>query len=164
MLERPGVPSNVEEVSYKLFFIGSSGIGKTATIARLAGLKCTNDYYETIGIQKTNIYWPVKIWDKILIFKLQFWDYGDNNCKKYGHILSSCQKKADAVVFLFSFTDKSSLLDLPKLITTHAKSFEEQQPAVIVIGTRLNVTTFFFFSLLYRNNNNNIDLNPQMNF
>lgn len=93
ILERPAVPSNVEDVSYKLFVSGSPAIGKTATIARLAGTKCPTTYAETLGIQKTNIYWPVKIWEKIIMFKLQFWDAGDNSTRKYSHILSACEAK-----------------------------------------------------------------------
>lgn len=137
MLERPSVPSNVEEVSYKIFVVGNSGIGKTATVARLAGLKCSNTYYETSGIQKTNIYWPIKIWDKIIMFKLQFWDSGKNSIKKYGHILSACQSKTDAIVLVFSFMEKSSFADLPKTIAASAKACED--PAIVVIGTRLTI-------------------------
>ncbi|KAK6642776.1 hypothetical protein RUM43_004278 [Polyplax serrata] len=139
LLERPAVPSNVEEVSYKLFVVGSSGVGKTATVARLAGLKCSNTYYETSGIQKTNVYWPVKIWDKIIMFKLQFWDSGKNCIKKYGHILSSCQSQTDALVFVFSFMKKSTLTDLPKTIGAYVKACED--PAVVAIGTRFKSPT-----------------------
>ncbi|XP_047117243.1 ciliogenesis and planar polarity effector 2-like isoform X2 [Schistocerca piceifrons] len=86
ILERPSIASNVEEVSYKLFVTGKSGIGKTATVARLAGSRCRVPHTETHGIQKSNIFWPVKIWDKIILFKLQIWDAGENAIKKYAHI------------------------------------------------------------------------------
>jgi len=87
LLERPILP-NIEEVSYKLFFVGKSGAGKSSTIARLAGiLNFDVEYVETRGIRKSNIYWPVKVWDRIILFRLQCWDSGDRDIKKFGHIL-----------------------------------------------------------------------------
>lgn len=87
ILERPPIPANIEEVCYKLFFVGKSGVGKTTSIARLAGTNVSSSYVETCGIRKTDIYWPVKIWDKTVLFKLQCWDAGDNSLKKYSHVL-----------------------------------------------------------------------------
>lgn len=139
ILEKPTCPSNVEEVSYKLFVVGKSGVGKTATVSRLAGNKSLSAYVETIGIRKTNIYWPVKIWDKVILFKLQFWDAGDNSIKKYSHILPVCKEKADAIVFVFSCSDESSFQELPQLINRFIKPGES--PATIAIGTRYNVLT-----------------------
>lgn len=87
LLERPILP-NIEEVSYKLFFVGKSGAGKSSTIARLAGIvNFDGEYVETRGIRKSNIYWPVKVWDRIILFRLQCWDAGDRDIKKFGHIL-----------------------------------------------------------------------------
>jgi hypothetical protein len=90
ILDRPSLPSSIEEVSYKLYITGRSCVGKTATIARLSGIKYLSTYVETAGIRKSNIFWPVKIWDKIIVFKLQFWDAGDNCIKRYSHILPVC--------------------------------------------------------------------------
>lgn len=139
------MPPNVEEVSYKLFVTGPTGIGKTATISRLAGTKINSNYNETMGIQKTNVYWPVKIWEKIIMFKLQFWEAGETSTKKYSHILSSCEAKADGIVFVFSFTDKNSFSDLahvmPKLLSSG------DNPTPIVIGTRFVRTPACFFAL-----------------
>lgn len=42
---------------------------------------------ETNGIKRSTIFWPVKIWDKVVLFKLQFWDASENSIKKYSHIL-----------------------------------------------------------------------------
>nr|CAD7442176.1 unnamed protein product [Timema bartmani] len=139
VLERPSVPSSIEEVSYKLFITGKSGVGKSATVARLAGAatKHTNSYTETSGIRKSNLYWPVKIWDKIILFKLQFWDAGDNSIKKYSHILPACREKTDANIFVFSLMDSNSFLDLPQLMSKMTQ--DGDNPANIVIGTRCNV-------------------------
>nr|CAD7399133.1 unnamed protein product [Timema cristinae] len=139
VLERPCVPSSIEEVSYKLFITGKSGVGKSATVARLAGAttKHTNGYTETLGIRKSNLYWPVKIWDKIILFKLQFWDAGDNSIKKYSHILPACREKTDANIFVFSLMDSNSFLDLPQLMSKMTQ--DGDNPANIIIGTRCNV-------------------------
>lgn len=87
------MPSSIEEVTYKIFTIGRSGVGKTSVIARLAGTLEPNNYTETNGIRKTNIFWPVKIWDKVVLFKLQFWDTSESSIKKYNHILPVCTKQ-----------------------------------------------------------------------
>lgn len=133
ILEKPNLPSNVEEVSYKLFVCGRGGVGKTTAIAKLAGLPCSDTYIETAGIRKTNVYWPVKIWDKTILFKLQFWDAGENSLKKYSHILSACKEKADAIVLIFSYTDVGSFQEIPQLMN---KLSQGHHPANIVIGNR----------------------------
>jgi len=153
-LERPILP-NIEEVSYKLFFVGKSGAGKSSTIARLAGI-VNNDgeYIETRGIRKSNIYWPVKVWDRIILFRLQCWDAGDRDIKKFGHILSVnryivfksffsfythkifqvCKEESDAIVFVFSFNDPSGLTNISTNLPTYMN--DKSKPVPIVIGTK----------------------------
>jgi len=94
ILEKPSLPSSIEEVTYKIFMIGRSGVGKTSVIARLAGTPESNIYTETNGIRKTNVFWPVKIWDKVILFKLQFWDTSESSIKRYNHILPVCVKQS----------------------------------------------------------------------
>ncbi|GFG40219.1 hypothetical protein Cfor_09807 [Coptotermes formosanus] len=137
ILDRPSLPTSIEEVSYKLHITGRSCVGKTATVARLSGIKYPSTYVETAGIRKSNIFWPVKIWDKIILFKLQFWDAGDNSIKRYSHILPACRDKADAIVYVFSFLDNSSFAELPQQISRMSQMGEN--PAHIVIGTRYNL-------------------------
>lgn len=93
ILERPSLPSSIEEVTYKIFMIGRSGVGKTSVVSKLAGTLESNNYTETNGIRKTNVFWPVKIWDKVVLFKLQFWDTSESSIKKYNHILPVCMKQ-----------------------------------------------------------------------
>jgi GTPase SAR1 family protein len=87
LLDRPSLPSSIDEISYKLHITGRACVGKTATVACLSGIKYPSVYVETAGIQKRNIFWPTKIWDKIVLFKLQFWDAGDNSIRRYSYIL-----------------------------------------------------------------------------
>jgi len=60
----------MEEVSYKQHITGRSYVGKTATVARLSGIKYPSIYVETAGKKKSNIcnfsiyiykFWPFKI-------------------------------------------------------------------------------------------------------
>ncbi|XP_043676477.1 ciliogenesis and planar polarity effector 2-like isoform X1 [Vespula pensylvanica] len=134
ILEKPSLPSSIEEVTYKIFMIGRSGVGKTSVITRLAGFPEPNNYIETNGIKKTNVFWPVKIWDKVILFKLQFWDTSESSIKKYNHILPTCKDKVDAICSVFSFDDVTSFNDIPYLINT--MSTIKEKPANIVIGTK----------------------------
>ncbi|RZF41432.1 hypothetical protein LSTR_LSTR000146 [Laodelphax striatellus] len=146
LLERPPVAPHIEEVSYKLFFAGKAGVGKTATISRLAGTLPPAGYIETTGIRKTNIYWPVKIWDKIILFRLQCWDAGEHAVKKYGHIFPSCKAKSDGVVIIFSFMDESSFAEVPNIISKVTKD-DQSPPAVMVFGTRFCLSSKLEVSL-----------------
>ncbi|KAF6216568.1 hypothetical protein GE061_000911 [Apolygus lucorum] len=136
VLERPVIFDGIEEVTYKVLFIGKCGVGKSHTISHLAGLYCGYTKTDTIGIEVTDVYWPVKIWDKVIIFKLQCWEAGESSMKKYNHIVESCQDKVDLRVFVFSYTDTSSFTDLPAYISSTSDKDMSQVAASIVIGTR----------------------------
>lgn len=114
--------------------VGRSGVGKTSVVARLAGTQEPSNYVETNGIKKTNVFWPVKIWDKVILFKLQFWDTSETSIKKYNHILPACKDKVDAICSVFSFDDVASFNDIPYLMNTMATI--KEKPANIVIGTK----------------------------
>lgn len=139
LLEKPTIPINIEEVSYKIFFLGKSGIGKSFIISRFAGINSPSSYFETAGIQKTDILWPVKMWEKTILFKLQCWDVGENSLKKYCHILPSCKNRADGIVFVFSFMDRSSFNDMIPTIEKMTKG-DPNHPAITIIGTRYNLS------------------------
>lgn len=51
LLESPVMPPHVtvDTVHYKIFISGKSGVGKTAFVARLAGLNIPNVHHETTG-------------------------------------------------------------------------------------------------------------------
>uniref|UniRef100_A0A3B3ZXP5 Ciliogenesis and planar polarity effector 2 n=1 Tax=Periophthalmus magnuspinnatus TaxID=409849 RepID=A0A3B3ZXP5_9GOBI len=100
---------------------GMANDGKTSVVARLAGVNIPNMHYETVGIETTIVYWPVKIKEsgRVLFFRLQLWDCGENALKRFDHMLpvSFCKEQVDAVLLLFSFTDRISFEDLPNQIT-----------------------------------------------
>ncbi|XP_071805494.1 ciliogenesis and planar polarity effector 2-like [Asterias amurensis] len=115
-LERPSLPPNLipDVVSYKVILRGKAGVGKTSTIAKLVGLQVPTSHSETPGIVSSVVFWPAKLLhsDKVLLFRLQFWDAGENAIKKFDHILPACKAGADATLNLFSFTDRQSFEDL----------------------------------------------------
>ena len=62
-MEEPGLPSGITPtvVPFKLLLLGKSALGKTSTVAKLAGKELPTTYCETPGIQTTLIYWPAKV-------------------------------------------------------------------------------------------------------
>ncbi|KAM5270281.1 ciliogenesis and planar polarity effector 2 isoform 2-T2 [Hipposideros larvatus] len=117
LLERPVLPPPlaIDTASYKIFVSGKSGVGKTALVAKLAGLEVPMVHHETTGIQTTVVFWPAKLQtsDRVVMFRFEFWDCGETALKKFDHMLPACKEKTDAFLFLFSFTDRASFEDLP---------------------------------------------------
>ncbi|CAB4008150.1 REM2- and Rab-like small GTPase 1 isoform X2 [Paramuricea clavata] len=123
LLEQPGFPSGITPtiVPFKLLLLGKSAVGKTSTVAKIAGKELPAIYSETPGIQTTLIYWPAKLVSssKVVLFKLHFWDVGDSAMKKFDHIKTSAHMKPDAVIFFFSFTDS-------EITEEELRDFQEQ--------------------------------------
>ncbi|XP_071946014.1 ciliogenesis and planar polarity effector 2-like [Antedon mediterranea] len=136
-LESPMLTAGLtyETVSYKIFISGKAGVGKSSTVAKLCGLSVPKSHLETPGLQTSVVYWPVKLADrngKVVMFKLQLWDAGENILKKFDHILPACTENANAMIFLFSYTDRPSFEALPAQM---AQICESNIPK-IVIGTK----------------------------
>ncbi|KAG8142407.1 hypothetical protein E2320_006321 [Naja naja] len=78
LLERPVLaPQAAADVAaYKVFVSGKSGVGKSALVAKLAGLEVPLVHHETTGIQTSLVYWPAKLREsgKVLFFRFSFWD------------------------------------------------------------------------------------------
>ncbi|XP_029007894.1 ciliogenesis and planar polarity effector 2 isoform X2 [Betta splendens] len=119
---------------------GKSGVGKTALAARLTGRNIPNVHYETTGVETTVVFWPVKLRDsgRVLFLRLQLWDCGENALRRFDHLLPSCKEQVDAVLFLFSFTDRTSFDDLPNQIS---KWTEESAGRLVklVVGTKFDL-------------------------
>ncbi|KAK6176966.1 hypothetical protein SNE40_015164 [Patella caerulea] len=140
LLERPSYPPSnpPEEVTYKLFLVGKSSVGKTSTVCKLGGYSIPTTHSETPGVQVSTVYWPAKITqlNKVFLFKLQLWDAGENSLKKFDHILSSCTDKTDGILFLFSFIDKGSFEELPQFLTKLTNPGDNL--CKIVLGTKFD--------------------------
>ncbi|XP_033698562.1 ciliogenesis and planar polarity effector 2 isoform X2 [Delphinus delphis] len=91
LLERPVLspPVAIDTARYKIFVSGKSGVGKTALVAKLAGLEVPVVHHETTGIQTTVVFWPAKLQasDRVVMFRFEFWDCGESALKKFDHML-----------------------------------------------------------------------------
>ena len=90
LLERPNVPPTIKILNFKLYMIGKGGVGKTSLVTYLSGAPdWTNSHHQgqTPGIRTTNIYWPARIQNQLVLFQLDLWDSGETASKKYSHIL-----------------------------------------------------------------------------
>lgn len=130
----------VDTVHYKIFLSGKSGVGKTSLAARLAGQNVPNMHYETTGVETTVVYWPVKLREsgRVIFFRLQLWDCGENALRRFDHLLPSCKEQADAVLFLFSFTDRMSFDDLSNQIAKWTGT-SEGRIVKLVVGTKFDL-------------------------
>ncbi|XP_067049386.1 ciliogenesis and planar polarity effector 2-like isoform X1 [Acropora muricata] len=140
LLETPSLPPqlSVETASFKIVLTGKPGVGKTSTVAKLLGQEVPKFHIETPGIQTSVVYWPVKLKDsqKVVMFKFQFWDCGENAIRKYDHLLPALKEKADAALFLFSFTDRGSFEELPSQINRILD--QDDRTLRIAVATRLD--------------------------
>ncbi|KPP65930.1 REM2- and Rab-like small GTPase 1-like [Scleropages formosus] len=150
LLEAPVMPPSisVDTVNYKVFISGKSAVGKTTLAARLAGLDVPRMHYETTGIETTVVFWPVKLRDsgRVLFFRFQFWDCGENSLRRFDHLLPSCKEQMDAILFLFSFVDHASFVDLSSQIARGTGASDNI--VKVVVGTKaLGLDSFPRFDL-----------------
>ncbi|XP_075997297.1 ciliogenesis and planar polarity effector 2 [Genypterus blacodes] len=142
LLESPVMSPHVavDTLHFKVLVSGKSSVGKSALAARLAGIHIPNMHYETTGIETTVVYWPVKLREsgRVLFLRLQLWDCGENASRRFDHLLPSCKEQVDAVLFLFSFTDRTSFDDLSNQITKWSES-SLSRVVKLVVGTKFDL-------------------------
>ncbi|XP_066838228.1 ciliogenesis and planar polarity effector 2 [Anser cygnoides] len=141
LLERPTLPPAlaVPTARYKLFVAGKSGVGKTALVAALAGTPAPTAHRETMGIEASTVFWPAKPRgaERPVMFQLQLWDCGESALRKFDHVLPACKEEADAVLFLFSFTDRASFEELPARLARVVAPGEDLLR--VVVGTKFDL-------------------------
>uniref|UniRef100_A0A8C1DVK0 Ciliogenesis and planar polarity effector 2 n=1 Tax=Cyprinus carpio carpio TaxID=630221 RepID=A0A8C1DVK0_CYPCA len=102
---------------------GKPGVGESALGARLAGLELPKMHYETTGEQTTHLTCIN------FLFKMLFFYF----FMELTHI-KSCKEQVDAVLFLFSFTDRGSFDDLSNQISRITESSD--RVVKLVVGTK----------------------------
>ncbi|PIK54881.1 putative REM2- and Rab-like small GTPase 1 [Apostichopus japonicus] len=139
-LERPALPPQItpEMWNFKARLVGKSGVGKTSTVAKLTGQPAPRSHCETPGIVSSVAYWPIKLNSNgnVILTRLQFWDAGDNVGKKYDHIYPACREDIDVTLFLFSYTDRSSFLDLHKKLSDSEDDLKDTLR--VIVGTKFD--------------------------
>ena len=50
-----------------------------------------SQHVETVGVQCSHVYWPMKMGARLMLFKLEIWDAGESTIKRYNHILPVSQ-------------------------------------------------------------------------
>eukprot|EP00118_Oscarella_pearsei_P020661 m.225416 g.225416 ORF g.225416 m.225416 type:complete len:155 (+) comp40015_c0_seq16:1292-1756(+) len=53
---------------------------------------------------------------RITLVRFSLWTAGERAMARYSHMEASCQKNANAILFLFSMTDRASFEDIPHQI------------------------------------------------
>jgi len=143
-LEKPLlIDTNVDVFEYKIFLLGDSFVGKSSIAAKLSANVVAREYKETLGIQLSTVYWPAKLVEvsRTVLFKLQLWDCGHSASENFSHLLPALKDRADGVMLVFSFIDKSSFTQLPvnmtRLLATDNSSPAAQAPLCrFVVGTK----------------------------
>ena len=140
LLEQPALPpqKTINFIKYKIYICGKSNVGKTSTLQTLVGGKASKHSNETTGIETSIVHWPVRLsaTGQILFFSLNFWDVGDQVCKKFDHILPACLEDVDCVLYTFSVTDRSSFKELPAYMNRFSLKDRERVPLPIIIATK----------------------------
>ncbi|TKS71305.1 REM2- and [Collichthys lucidus] len=95
---------------------------------------------KNFGIETTVVYWPAKLREsgRVLFFRLQLWDCGENALRRFDHLLPSCKEQVDAVLFLFSFTDRTSFDDLSNQIAKWTGP-SAGRVVKLVVGTKFDL-------------------------
>uniref|UniRef100_A0A673J740 Ciliogenesis and planar polarity effector 2 n=1 Tax=Sinocyclocheilus rhinocerous TaxID=307959 RepID=A0A673J740_9TELE len=111
-------------------------VGKSALAARLAGLDLPKMHYETTGIETTVVFWPVRLKEsgRVLFFRFELWDCGESAIRRFDHMLPSCKEQVDAILFLFSFTDRGSFDDLSNQVSRITEPSD--RVVNLVVGTK----------------------------
>lgn len=109
MLFTPTLPAGltVKQYRYKILLVGPTGrasliyfdrifkwngigSGKTSFIRALMGKEfSTMNTQPTLGVQTTNVYWPVRVNQPnkpLFVFRLDFWDVGHMSSNRFDYI------------------------------------------------------------------------------
>ena len=120
---------------YKVMILGDSGVGKTSILEQYVNQIFTGKYKVTIGsdfLTKDLTIDEEKI-------KLQIWDTAGQ--EKYRSLSLAYYRGADACVFVYDITDKTSFGNLDSWMETFFAQTAEGQTAnfpIVIVGNKLD--------------------------
>ncbi|CAF1229545.1 unnamed protein product [Rotaria sordida] len=127
----------VKQYRYKILLVGKTGCGKTSLIRALMGKEfSTINAQPTLGIQTTNIYWPVRVNQPnkpIFMFRLDFWDVGHTSSTRFDYIDKDSVDSLDMILFVVSATDRESFNELPILIEQKRSQCSTSRPFISLV-------------------------------
>lgn len=132
VLEKPNLPPSVPNVTYKIFLCGKTASGKTWTMNCLSGQEVPSQHVETIGVQCSHVFWPMKIGSRLILFRLELWDAGEASTRQYSHILPACREAVDAVLVCCSASDREGWLDMPRAVAEATQPADRAAVAVVL--------------------------------
>lgn len=137
--------------SCKLLLLGKARVGKTSTVQKLAGRPVPKSYQETLGVQTSTIYWPVKLTKpsslgggakkNIAFLQLELWDAAERSAPSlnFEKNFTPLANSVNTVAFLFSYTNRRSWEELPEILLNSQQALERFLK--VVIGTRADSST-----------------------
>jgi small GTP-binding protein len=121
-----------EVPSYKVVLLGSTGVGKTALVDRIANNLFNNSHIPTVGAQYVSL--EMKVEDESCTFEL--WDTAGQEV--FRSLVGFYTREAAGVFLLFDLTDPQSYKDLIEWL----KFLQENAPTakVIIFGNKSDLT------------------------
>ena len=153
LLEKPTLSPafQFKDINFKISIIGKNYTGKTSFVNSLCfnnyntslfredNVSDTSVYFETPGISITHVFWPCKLAtnnNKFLMINYSLWDVGRLYAAKYDYITPSYEENIDCYMFIFSWTDRQSFIEI--LDQIKQLSNNNNQIPLIVIGTKFD--------------------------
>ncbi len=129
------------DYTYKVIFIGNSGVGKSSVISRITKNEFILGKTLTIGVEFVpKIYKIKKSNNKLDIIRIEYWDTSGQD--RYRSYVSAYYRNAYVIILMFSLDDQESLNNIKNWIDETLKyekvnaGFFSQNPIYILVGNK----------------------------
>ena len=125
------LPDNYEkeDASYKILFLGDSGVGKSSLVIRGIKQKFDSFYKPTVGFDLLS--YTVKIKDKVI--KMQIWDTCGQ--EEFSICNQSLFKNASIAILVYSISSKKSFENIKKWIS-RVKDLSNENAIFFLVGNK----------------------------
>lgn len=115
---------------FKIFILGSPGVGKSNLLSRYAEDSFSNSYKPTIGI---DFHWKM-VHSFNQTVKLHLWDTAGE--PRFNEIIKECLNKAQGALICFDLTNQNSFNQVNELIHLVKENTHEEKAPIILIGCK----------------------------